>query len=162
MMAPDPERRIADYRELARRIEALSNVSHPLRSARKRFPICPSPAPRPRRRLRPSPPSPIRAAATSDGLNWLSLAIGSVAVVLVILGTIGRRDSPGERDLVESGRIEQLFNGRNIDGWQAVSGGWNPAKNNEGAIVLQGRVRSGGRCLPAAPRASRSRLPIIG
>ncbi|HEY1785137.1 MAG TPA: serine/threonine-protein kinase [Pirellulales bacterium] len=139
MMAPDPLRRIADYGELARRIDALVHPVVPaaLDSATAPYlPVTGAPQTTP---ITTEPTQPMVASRRWSSLNRLILAIVGLAVVLVILGTFGRRNSTGERDLVESGRVEQLFNGRNINGWQTVSGGWNPAKNDEGAVVLQGR-----------------------
>jgi hypothetical protein len=52
---------------------------------------------------------------------------------------VGGRRSPGERDLVPAGEIEQLFNGRDMRAWTTISGGWSDAKNQEGATVLEGK-----------------------
>ena len=143
MMAPDPRQRIADYRELVRRIDALveshaveRHAAGPAEETTCELPLAEL---APTTAFAAEPTQPNRRAPRRTNLNRLSLAIGTLAVVLVILGMIGRRPSPGERDLVPSGETQQLFNGRNIDGWTVLSGGWNPAKDREGAVVLQGQ-----------------------
>ncbi len=149
MMAPDREQRIADYGELARRIDALAPRQAPMALGEETIPYLPGGGAAPTTPITAEPTKPLGASPQRVNRNWLRLGIGGLAIALVILGTMilakailataGRRGSPGERDLVAAGQVEQLFNGRNINGWTVVSGGWNPAKNAEGAIVLQGR-----------------------
>ena len=93
------------------------------------------------------------------------------------LGPRGSRcvaDRRGERDLGPSGRIEELFNGQNINQWTPVSGSWSQAKNDEGALgasrpwpgpAVDFRSQRGGRAAAAgalSADAGRRSAPGIG
>ncbi len=138
MMAPDPERRIADYAALLKRIDGLNTARNPADAGPATIDYLPAAASAPTATIRTDSP-PQRPSWLRGRTNQFCLALIGLALVLALIGGLVRRDDPGRRDLVESGRTEPLFNGRNLDGWTVLSGGWNPAQNKEGAIVLQGR-----------------------
>jgi hypothetical protein len=62
-----------------------------------------------------------------------------LAITLVVAAIAWRGQPVGTRDLARSGNFADLFGGQNINQWRPLSGGWGPAKNDEGALVLQGR-----------------------
>jgi hypothetical protein len=138
MMAHDPARRPADYRELLRRIDALDLESPGSRSTLE---FAPSSAVSTRTWPRAATESIARLStrARLPGRKWLTIGVGALAAILILVAVASRSRSPGERDLKPSGRIEELFNGQNINQWKPVSGGWSQGKNQEGAQVLQGR-----------------------
>ena len=138
MMAHDPKNRLADYRELTRRIDALDLA---LPGSLSTVAFAPSSAiataTLPQIATEPNARPPTKTPRLSR--KWLSIGVGSLAAILVLVAVASRGRSPGDRDLVPSGRIEELFNGQNINRWKPVSGSWSQAKNLEGALVLQGR-----------------------
>jgi hypothetical protein len=138
MMAHDPQKRIADYRELTRRIDALQ-LQSPATLATVSLPSLSvvDAAPTPSTWVETA--KRVRTKLPSVNLKWLTIAISAAAVALVLLGIASRQGSPGKRDLERSGRVEELFNGKDISQWSTVSGSWSGAKNDEGALVLQGR-----------------------
>ncbi|HEY1786016.1 MAG TPA: serine/threonine-protein kinase, partial [Pirellulales bacterium] len=138
MMAADPSQRFTDYRELTRRIDGL-DLASPGSEATMAFtpPVSASTVTRTHlvtqtntRRLQPS--------RFFRG-NRLPAAIAGLAAILILAAFLWGGRTPAIRDLAPSGRIEELFNGQNINRWTPVSGSWSEAKNDEGAIVLQGR-----------------------
>lgn len=138
MLENDPQKRLADYRELTRRIDALDLVA-PGGLATVAF-------------------DSARAASREVGLDittelatlkserargnrrkWLALGLGGLAAIVLLVAIATRGRSVGNRDLQPSGRIAELFSGQSIDQWIPISGGWSREKNNEGALVLEGR-----------------------
>ena len=138
MMAHDPVNRLADYRELTRRIDALDLASPGSRST---LAFTPSSAASTETRppVATEPIARLSKPARLPSRKWLTVGGGALAAVLVLVGIASRGRSPGDRDLVPSGRIDELFNGQNINQWKPASGSWSQAKNHEGALVLQGR-----------------------
>ena len=138
MMAHDPEKRLANYRELMRRIDALA-VASSGSAATASFSLlsaAPDKTP-PATNNRPS--TWLSGMGRRTTRTGLALSVCTLLVVVILTGIIFRGRSSSERDLTPSGRIEDLFNGQNINQWKPVSGSWNPAKDNEGALVLQGQ-----------------------
>jgi hypothetical protein len=140
MMACDLRSRLADYRELTRRIDALA-LSSTWGDPTVAFALSSSSDLSTRAGPRVSTASMARNRKRAPAVNrkWLALGMAALAVILVLGGIVFRGRSPGSRDLKPSGRIEELFNGQNINQWTPVSGGWSQAKDQEGALVLQGR-----------------------
>ena len=138
MMAHDREKRLPDYRELTRRIDALDSTSAGC-LATVEFAAATPASPPAWRPVAPEADARLAKAARPMSRKWLTIGAGAVAAIVVLAGIASLGRSPGERDLRPSGRIEELFNGQNINPWKPVSGGWGQAKNNEGALVLQGR-----------------------
>jgi eukaryotic-like serine/threonine-protein kinase len=143
MMAHDLPDRPADYRELTRRIDAL-DLDSP--GSLATVALSPSTAITTETWTRDPtgefPKGP--AAARGKTSRWinpkrLTLGVGCLAAILVLVGIASRSGLPVDRNLVPTGSIEELFNGQNINQWKPVSGGWSSAKNDEGALVLQGR-----------------------
>jgi eukaryotic-like serine/threonine-protein kinase len=157
MMAHEPQTRLADYRELTRRIDALGLAS-PGSLPTAAFPASSAASFDTRTRLSAELTTRLVIKPRLLGPKWLALGAGALMTVLVLVGIVFRSPSPGNRDLKPSGRIEELFNGQNINQWKPVSGGWSQAKNYEGAFVLQGRglVRR-----PLAARSGESGMPPV-
>jgi hypothetical protein len=136
MMAHEVKDRLADYRELTRRIDALALVS-PANLATVAFAPPESSSPPPYAQVvtvqdqRGQP----RLASSS----WLTIGACVLGALAVLVATVSRGPDVGVRDLRPSGRIEELFDGQNISRWKPITGGWSQAKNNEGALVLSGR-----------------------
>jgi hypothetical protein len=129
---------LADYRELTRRIDALDSTP-PGSLATVAF--APSTATSTVKRPAAARDPNARLSRRARLMSRKSLTVGggALAAIVLLVGIASRGRSPGDRDLIPSGRIEELFNGQNINQWKPVSGGWSQAKNNEGALVLQGR-----------------------
>jgi hypothetical protein len=138
MMAHDREKRLPDYRELTRRIDALDSTS-PGSLATVEFSSSAVLSTATWQRTANEPNARSTRWTRPSSRKWLTIGAGTLAAIVVLAGIASRGRSPGDRDLRPSGRIEELFNGQNINPWKPVSGGWSQAKNNEGALVLQGR-----------------------
>ncbi len=138
MMARDPQTRLADYRELTRRIDALYLAASDCLST-VAFTPPPATSTETRAQFGAEPTTRISKKPRLASPKWLLLGFGALAVILMFVRIASRDRSPGNRDLRPSGRIEELFNGQNISQWKPVSGGWSQARNDEGAQVLQGR-----------------------
>ena len=138
MMAHDPASRPPDYRELSRRIDALDLASPGSRST---IEFAPSSAASTETwpPVATEPIARLSKRARLPGRRWLTVGVGALTAILILVGIASHGPSSGNRDLKPSGRIEELFNGQNINQWKPVSGGWGRARDQEGALVLQGR-----------------------
>ena len=142
MMTHDRGSRLADYRELTRRIDALDLASPGSLSTVAFVPssgVSPAAPTVTSRQIATKPVARLSQPRRRLNRKWLSIGVGSLAAMLFLVAIASRGQSSGDRDLRPSGRIEELFNGQNINQWRPVSGSWSQAKNDEGALVLQGR-----------------------
>lgn len=136
MMNHDPGKRLADYRELALRIESLGLAS-PGDLATSAFAASPATFVESRPNISTGPTAELPTSRWLDR-RWVFVGAALLLTIGLLAALAPRGSSPGSRDLKSSGRMQQLFNGQNINEWRPVSGGWGRAKDHEGALVLQG------------------------
>ena len=171
MMHPDRRQRPGDYRELLARIDRLG-IASPAEIVTRDV-MLPDTATLPKGG---SPASTVTApvpvpSSLATPRRWSSLgsgpqllAIGALAAAMVAWAILGGRGTPPPRDLVPTDTVEPLFDGRDIGPWRTVVGGWATARNDESALVLQGKGivsrllavpdAAGGRRQPAHYRIS--------
>lgn len=127
MLAAEPDKRVATYQELLRRIEEVTAaVSGPAPAA-----ACPA---RPDARARRPQPRWVR---------WVLPAFAALLVTPVLVFHAYPRlvynAGPAEARPFAARRVEPLFDGVSLQGWQPVSGSWKAARDAEGGRVLAGR-----------------------
>jgi serine/threonine protein kinase len=145
LLARQPGQRPASYAELIAWIDRLPINQRPPRQGSW------TPAARPDRlalaaaqtrtapaQLAPTVELPSRRRGGRRTLVLISAAAMFVLLIVTVMGWRAVRREPIERDLVPTGRSEYLFDGRQIDQWLPLSGGWFPQTDEEGGLVLAG------------------------
>lgn len=138
MMHHDRNQRIADYGQLIQLIDALDPTSPSVDRPTAAYQV-PSSAMTATAPFSVEPTSRVDKGRSVSRRKWFMLGAGALAVALILAAIAWRGEPVGMRDLARSGNFADLFSGQNINQWRPLSGGWGPAKNDEGAFVLQGR-----------------------
>jgi len=146
MLETDVARRIGSYPDLLRRIDALPTmptaptVAVPEASADDDLGET-----QPIARATTVAPAPTAAEHTPDRPRraWLVPLLAVAAVAMVAWGVIGTwfaaRPPWPAHDYIATGRAADLFDGTDLSAWRTLRGSWSSDRDEEGALVLQGR-----------------------
>ncbi|HUQ71370.1 MAG TPA: serine/threonine-protein kinase, partial [Planctomycetaceae bacterium] len=132
LMRRDPDQRVANYGAVMAAIDAVVRPASGVISQSQRETKPAMDAARPT--VRPQP-SRWRWLIIALSFLWLVIA-GGLGAYLVLSPTT---PAPGPRNWQPTGWGVNCFNGRDLDGWQIVSGNWLPGQeDDEGGHVLAG------------------------
>lgn len=146
MLDADVARRISSYTELLRRIDALPIVPAatvtvaPLAGGGDEFGETEAMVRAPTvAHVAPAP----EAAIDRNHVGWLVPLLAVAAAATVAWGVVGTlfsdRQPPPAGTYSTTGRAADLFDGTDLSAWRTLRGSWSSERDDEGALVLQGR-----------------------
>ena len=145
MLETDVARRIGSYPDLLRQIDALPTTP----AADPGGPVADATddlgETQPITRAATVAPAATAAENTPDRTRraWLVPLLAVAAVAMVAWGVIGTwfstRPPRPAHDYIATGRAADLFDGTDLSAWRTLRGSWSSDRDEEGALVLQGR-----------------------